>query len=260
MKKATPSRPVKKVRPALSAKELTAKVFVEELFKYKSPSELKKFEKFFHFDKQHPLKDDEFVGVRMGQVFAVAKGFMDMKPSEVEKLMDHKVHEVRAGAMSIMGKKGAHRKTSPEELKALYDLYLRRHDRINSWDLVDLAAHHVVGRYLAEKPRAILYKLAKSKNLWERRTALVATAHFILKLKQTEDTFLISELLLDDKEEFVNTASGWMLRAAGTVDKKKLVDFLDKYAADMPRVTLRAALEHFDKKHREYYLNLKNKN
>ncbi len=88
----------------------------------------------------------------------------------------------------------------------LYDLYIRRHDRINNWDLVDLAAYYVVGKYFADKPRDILYKFARSENLWERRSAIVATAHFILKQKQVDDTFAIAEILVNDKEDLVTRA------------------------------------------------------
>ena len=139
----------------------------------------------------------------------------------------------------------------------MYELYIRRHDRINDWDLVDLAAYYVVGRYLADKPRNILYKLAKSKDRWERRTAILATAHFMMKLKHADDTFVISEILINDKEDLVNKATGWMLRVAGVVDMPRLLAFLDVHAATMPRVTLRNAIEKFDKKKREHYLGLK---
>jgi 3-methyladenine DNA glycosylase AlkD len=138
-------------------------------------------------------------------------------------------------------------------------LYIRRHDRINNWDLVDLAAYYVVGKYLADKPRDILYELARSKDLWQRRTAIVATAHFILKLKQTEDTFRIAEILVDDPEDLVNKGTGWMLRAAGDVDRQRLLQFLDKYAATMPRVLLRYSIEKLSKSERDHYLALKDR-
>jgi 3-methyladenine DNA glycosylase AlkD len=237
-------------------KNLTAKYFLELLHKNQSNAELKKYERFFKFSESQPLKNDRFIGVRMGTIFNLAKEYMDMPLREIEKLMDNEIHEARVGALSIMGKKAAHAKTTEEELKGLYKLYIRRHDRINDWDLVDLAAYHVVGRYLDDKPRDILYKLAKSKNTWERRTAIVATAHFI-RQKDTEDTFKIAALLVYDKEDLIHKATGWMLRAAGGPNRQGLINFLDKYAASMPRTTLRAALEHFDKKQKEHYMGLK---
>jgi 3-methyladenine DNA glycosylase AlkD len=123
--------------------------------------------------------------------------------------------------------------------------------------LVDLAAYYVVGRYLADKPRDILYKLARSKNMWERRSAILATAHFIIKMKQVDDTFKIAEILVNDKEDLVNKGTGWMLRTAGDVDQKQLLGFLDEHAATMPRVLLRYSIEKLDKKQREHYLKLK---
>jgi len=125
---------------------------------------------------------------------------------------------------------------------------------INDWGLVDLAAYYVVGQYLADRPRKILYKLARSKDPWERRTSIVATAHFILKLNQTDDTFAISKLLINDDHKFVNRGVGWMLRTAGDVDREWLIRFLDENAAQMPRVTLRAAIEKFDQPLRAAYL------
>lgn len=256
-KKATKSVTKKKAAKKSSpTKELTAKDFINQLMKKQSAAELKKYERFFKFSESQPLKGDRFIGVRMGTIFQLAKEYMNMPLAEIEKLMENEIHEVRVGALSIMGKKGAHPKTTEAELKGLYQLYIRRHDRINSWDLVDLAAHHVVGRYLDDKPRDILYKLARSKKTWERRTAIVATAHFI-RQRDTADTFKIAALLLKDKEELIHKANGWMLRAAGGPNRQGLISFLDKYAATMPRTALRAALEHFDKKQKEYYMELK---
>jgi len=133
-------------------------------------------------------------------------------------------------------------------------------DAILLWQRHDylLAAYYVVGRYLADKPRKILYKLAKSKNLWERRTAILATAHFIMKLKQVDDTFAIADILVNDKEDLVNKGTGWMLRTAGGVDRERLLAFLDEHAATMPRVLLRYSIEKLGKKEREHYLELKN--
>lgn len=235
--------------------ELTAKVFIDSLMTYQSDTELKKYERYFSFSAEKPLVGDRFVGVRMGHVFNVAKLFIDMPVKEIEKLMEHEVHEVRAGAMSIMGKSASGKKLPAERLKELYDLYLRRHDRINSWDLVDLAAHQVVGRYLYDKPRKVLYQLAKSKNPYERRTAILSTAHFI-RQGEVEETFKIAALLMKDKDETVNKATGWMLRYAGK-DRKQLKAFLDQYAASMPRSALRNALEHFDSKEKAHYMGLK---
>ena len=237
--------------------ELTAKRFISRLMEVQSDVELRKHQRYFRFDPDNQPKDNYFIGIRMGDIFKLAKEYVEMPVAEIEKLMESPIHEVRAGAMSIMGQAAKAPKVSDARVKELYELYIRRHDRINDWDLVDLAAYYVVGRYLADKPRKILYKLAKSKDMWERRTAILATAHFMMKLKQADDTFAIAEVLIDDKEDLVNKATGWMLRVAGGVDMPRLLAFLDEHAATMPRITLRNAIEKFDKPKREYYLNLK---
>lgn len=230
---------------------VTAKQFVQRLKAHSSPEEREKTLRYFK-----NTDGDQFIGVRMGQVFANAKEFIDMTPDEIEKLLDSKIHEVRAGGCSIMDKQARLKKTTPERRKELYDLYLRRHDRINNWDLVDVCAIHVIGGYLFDKPRKVLYKLARSKNMWERRTAIVSTAYFI-RQRDLDDTFKISELLLKDKEDLVHKATGWMLRFAGDKDRARLLSFLDEHAATMPRVALRYAIEKLDKKEREHYLSLK---
>jgi 3-methyladenine DNA glycosylase AlkD len=236
---------------------LTAERFLKELTALQSDEELRKIRRYFRFDIKDQDPKDYFIGVRMGSIFALAKQYSDMPVGEIEKLMESPVHEVRAGALSIMGQCAKDKMCSEERLKELYDLYIRRHDRINNWDLVDLAAYYVVGKHLADKPRDVLYKLAISKNMWERRSAIVATAHFILKQKQVDDTFKIAELLVNDKEDLVHKGTGWMLRSAGDVDRKSLLTFLDKHAAAMPRVLLRYSIEKLYKPEREHYLKLK---
>lgn len=205
---------------------------------------------------EHLASDDVIWGVRMGQVFALAKEFMEMPLEEVQKLLESTIHEVRVGAVSIMDFQARAKKTTEARKKELFDLYIKCHDRINTWDLVDRSAPYVVGGYLFDKPRKILYKLARSKEMPERRTAIVSTGYFI-RQGDVEDTFKIAEMLLDDKEDLIHKANGWMLRAAGDADRQTLIDFLDKYAASMPRITLRYATEHFDKKQREKYLQIK---
>ena len=201
-------------------------------------------------------EDDAILGVRIGQVFALAKEFIDMLLHEVETMLESPFHEMRVGAVSIMDFQARSKKTAEVRRKELFDLYLRRHDRINTWDLVDRSAIHVVGGYLFEKPRKVLYKLAKSKKMPERRTAIVSTLYFIGK-GDVEDAFKLAEIMLHDKEDLIHKANGWALRFAGDKDREQLLRFLDKHAATMPRVTLRYALEHFDKKLRDHYMSLK---
>ena len=203
-------------------------------------------------------KQDKYNDVSMGQIFALAKQAMNMPPKEIEKLLESPIHKVRVGAVSIMDWQACSKKTPETRRKELFDLYIRRHDRIDDWDLVDRSAPYVVGGYLSDKPRAILYKLACSKSPWERRTAITATYYFI-RQGEVDDTFEIAEILVNDPHDLVQKAVGGWVREAGKKDLQKLISFLDKYAATMPRTMLRYAVEHLDKTQREHYLGLKNK-
>jgi 3-methyladenine DNA glycosylase AlkD len=203
-------------------------------------------------------EDDEYDDVSMGQVFALAKEFMDMPPKEIEILLESPIHKVRAGAVSAMDWQARNKKTPEKRRKELFDLYIKRHDRINDWDLVDRSAPYVVGGYLSDKPRDILYKLARSKSPWERRTAITATYYFI-RQGDVDDTLKIAEILVSDPHDLVQKAVGGWVREAGKKDLRKLLGFLDKYAATMPRTILRYAIEHLDKDQREHYLHMKRK-
>src|SRR6187431_776070 len=129
------------------------------------------------------------------------------------QLLQNEYYEARMGAVCIMNLQARAKKTSAEQKKALYDLYLKRHNYINNWDMVDAAAPYVIGGYLFDKPRDVLYKLAKSKNVYERRTAIVATYYFI-RQHQLDDTFLLAEILVNDKHELINKAVGSWIREA----------------------------------------------
>jgi 3-methyladenine DNA glycosylase AlkD len=249
------AKPAPRVAPSKAAdpKDLTARRFIEKLKTYQSDDELRKIRRYFKSGEGEYSHGDTFIGVRMGQVFALAKAFVDMAPAEIEKLMESDIHEARAGAMSIMGQQAMLKKTTEARRKELFDLYLRRHDRINNWDLVDLAAKPVIGQYLADKPRTILRKLAKSKNMWERRTALYACLWFIMKLKEVDDTIAICELTINEKEEIIQKAVGTMVRCIG-IDRPRLHTFLQKHAAAMPRVTLRYAIERLSPAEKKRYM------
>lgn len=229
--------------------DLTADSFVALLQEHQSDEELAKIQRYFKTDEGAYGEGDIFMGVRMGQVFELSKQHIDMPVEELERLLESEIHEVRAGAMSIMDKCARRKRTTDERRAEMYDLYLRRHDRINNWDLVDLGAPFVVGGYLFERPRDPLYKLARSPNLWERRTAIVATSYFI-RQGDLDDTFAIAELLLDDAEDMIHKPVGGWLRFAGDQDRPRLERFLEAHAATMQRTALRYALEHFTKEER----------
>lgn len=235
--------------------KVTAAQFIEEMMSLRSAAEIKKIQRYFKSEAGEYGEGDEFIGVRMGQVFALAKEFKQMPPLEIEKLLESPIHEMRAGAVSIMDFQARDKKTSADRRKELFDLYLRRHDRINNWDLVDRSAPHVVGGYLADKPRRVLYRLVRSKDVWERRTAIVSTWYFI-RMGEIEDTFKLAEMLLNDRHDLIHKAAGGWIREAGKRDRKRLLEFLDRHAATMPRTFLRYASEHLDKKQRDHYLGL----
>src|SRR5205085_2040230 len=132
------------------------------------------------------------------------------------------------------------------------DIYLANTRFVNSWDLVDVSARDLVGVYLENRSRKPLYRFAKSANLWERRVAIVATHHFIRK-DDFADTLAIAELLLDDDEDLIHKAVGWMLRELGARDRTALEAFLRQHHARMPRTALRYAIEHFAPAERQTY-------
>jgi 3-methyladenine DNA glycosylase AlkD len=235
---------------------LTARVFAERMDSMRSDDELRKIQRYFKSGEGQYGAGDVFMGVRMGHVFALAKEFVEMPPGETELLLDSPLREMRAGAVSVMAKQAVWKKTTEGRRKELFDLYLRRHDRINNWDLVDLGARDVLGRFLLDKPRDTLYALARSENLWERRSAMWATMAFLQKGGQ-DDLYAIAEILLHDREDLIHKVVGGLLREAGKKDKPRLIAFLGGRAASMPRVMLRYAVEHFGKEERALYLRMK---
>jgi len=256
-------KPVKSAPPKPSAlekipvvtKDINAKHFMQKLEHYRSDAELKKIQRYFKSGEGEYGEGDVFIGVRMGQLFELAKAFSAMPVAELAKLMDSPIHEARAGAMSIMDKESRNKKVTKERLESLFDLYMKKIDRVNNWDLVDLGCLYMTGRYLFDQPRKILYKLARSKNIWERRTAILSTCYFI-RQGDIEDTMAIAELLVKDKEDLIHKATGWMLRFAWAKDPGRVTAFLDKHAATMPRTLLRYTIENFDKKKKDYYMGL----
>jgi 3-methyladenine DNA glycosylase AlkD len=256
-KKKVTVKPVKaKTGNFVLAKDLTANNFIARLKVHQSDDELKKIKRYFKSGEGEYAHGDKFMGVKMGTLFSIAKEFGEMPVKEIEKLLESPIHEVRAGAVSIMDKASRNKKISKDRVKDFFELYMRRHDRINNWDLCDLGCLYMTGSYLYDNPHDILYKLARSKNIWERRTAILSTCYFI-RQGDTTDTFKIAEILVNDKEDLVHKATGWMLRFAGTKDRKTLIAFLNKHAATMPRTLLRYSIEHFNKKEREHYLSMK---
>jgi 3-methyladenine DNA glycosylase AlkD len=234
---------------------MTADEFLQRLHAERSDEELRKYQRYFKFGEGEYAEGDTFLGVRMGTVFELAKEFRELPPAELERLLDSDWHEARAGALKVMALQARAKRTTQDRRRELYELYLRRHDRIDNWDLVDLAAADVVGAWLLDKPRDVLDALARSPSLWERRTAIYSTAAF-LKQGQLDDTYRLAEVLLHDDEDLIHKAVGGWLRHAGTLDRPRLLAFLDRHAAGMPRTMLRYAIEHLDADQRARYRGL----
>ena len=161
------------------------------------------------------------------------------------------IHEERLSALMILRFK--YDKANQELKEEIVKFYLKNTKKINNWDLVDLSCHYILGNYLLYRDRNILYKLAKSTNLWEKRIAIISTFAFIHN-NQYIDTLKISEILLHDKHDLIHKAVGWALREIGKKDKKTEINFLDKHYKTMPRTALRYAIEKFSDKERKYYL------
>jgi 3-methyladenine DNA glycosylase AlkD len=222
--------------------------FIEEL-NFLASQKISKNSKFFSDDNP----DNKFLGVRMADIFLLAKHHTQMPVEEIQKLLHNEYYEVRMGGVSIMDYQARNKKITEEQRKTLYNLYIKNHDRINNWDMVDRSAPFIVGGYLFNKSRAPLYKLAKSKNTWERRTAIVST-YFFIRQNDLEDTFKIAEILVHDKHDLINKAVGSWVREAGKRDEARLLGFLDKYGKTMPRVTLRYAIEKLDSSLKKKYM------
>ncbi len=194
---------------------------------------------------------DEFLGIKVPRVRALAKDFPDTGLATAVELLHSRFHEQRLLAllflMRIFAAGGA------QERQDAYQAYLANSRWINNWDLVDLSAPHVVGAYLAERERAPLYQLARSASLWERRIAMVATLHFIRR-NDFDDTLRLAEHLLKDREDLMHKACGWMLREVGKRDQERLESFLRQHGRGMPRTMLRYAIERFPEELRQAYL------
>lgn len=231
----------------------TARDFLAALANVRSDEERTKYERYFPVAERRP--GDEFIGVAMGRVFEIAKRFTGMPGAEIEELLESDVHEARAGAVKVMALRAGDRKATDAVRTEMHELYLRRHDRIDEWDLVDLGAPTLLGAHLRDRPRDLLDRLAASTSPWERRSALYATVAY-LRHGDAEDAARLGERLAHDPHESVQKAVGTVLRGVGDVDRDRLRGILDRVAATMPRVALRYAIEKLDRSERDRYLAL----
>lgn len=207
-------------------------------------------EKALFYPRFFKNPQDIFIGVTVPGCRGIAKKYNDLSFTQIKKLLESKIHEERLVGLFVLVKLF---KTDPDKV---FNFYLKNTKYINNWDLVDLSCYQITGEYLIDKNRDILYKLAKSKLIWERRIAIVSTMAFIRK-NDTQDTYKIAKLLLLDKEDLIHKAVGWLLREAGKKDPKLLLNFLRKHYQNIPRTTLRYAIEKFDFDTREKILKNK---
>jgi len=214
------------------------------------PGYAKYSHRFFKTGEGEYGERDQFLGIRVPVLRQYANKFSDLSLIEIHKLLKSIYHEERLCALFLLVKKF---EKSKHEKSVVYRLYLDNTKYINSWDLVDCSAYKIVGPYLEDKNKSPLYKLARSKDLWERRIAIISTLHFI-KNMHFDDTLEISKKLLNDKEDLIHKAVGWMLREVGKHDPKVERAFLLNSYKKMPRMMLRYAIEKFPELERKKYL------
>ena len=231
---------------------MKAKDAAAQLKALASPEVAASSARFFKTGPGEYGEGDLFIGVRVPMLRKLARDFRDLPLDEIELLLRSQIHEVRMLALFVLVL-SVGKKCSESHRKSAYGFYLGNTVYVNNWDLVDSSAPAIVGGHLWDKPRKPLQRLAKSKNLWERRIAIVATQHFI-RLGEFDDTIALSQILLNDKEDLIHKASGWMLREVGERDVNVLARFLDEHGATMPRTMLRYAIEHFEEGQRKKYL------
>lgn len=210
------------------------------------------YRRFFKTGKGEYGEGDVFWGITMPKQREVAKKYLDISLSDIQKLLNSEVHECRMTSLIILTYQ--FKKASPDERKKMADFYVRNAKRINNWDLVDVSTPYILGKYLLDKDRKLLYKFAKSKNLWEKRIAIITTQAFIRE-RQFQDTLNIAEILLNDEHDLIHKAVGWMLREVGNRDIATEEKFLKKHYKKMPRTMLRYAIEKFPETKRKSYLN-----
>jgi 3-methyladenine DNA glycosylase AlkD len=194
---------------------------------------------------------DKFLGIRVPVLRKAVKLFQKTSLTQIKTLLKSEYHEIRLFALLLL----VHQFACSDEIKRekIYNLYLNNTKYINNWDLVDSSAPNILGTYLIDKDRSVLYTLVRSKRLWDRRIAIMSSFYFI-KNEQYTDALKLSKILLNDKEDLIHKASGWMLREIGNRDNDVEELFLRLYYKQMPRTMLRYSIEKFSKERRQMYL------
>ncbi len=230
---------------------MTAADLHQRLCSLGAPERAKASERFFKTGPGESGEGLRFLGLDAKSLRAVGKEFRALPLVETTIALQSEWHDERAAALLILTLQFA--KVDAAGQKKIYDLYLANTAQVNSWALVDSSAPHIVGAHLFDKSKKPLDRLAKSKSLWERRIAMVATQHFIRK-GEFADTLRLAQLLLNDGEDLIHKAAGWMLREVGDRDQPLLEEFLREHGRVMPRTMLRYAIEKFAAKKRQAFL------
>lgn len=229
---------------------------ISELNQYSNDAKKKVFIHFFKTGKGEYGEGDKFIGVTVPTIRKIAKKYIDLNFENINCLLKNKYHEIRlTGLIILTYKYEKYRKEkNKKELENIFNFYLKNTSYINNWDLVDLSCYKIIGQYLLDKNRDILYKFAISKNMWERRISIVSTMAFIKNFEYI-DTIKICKILLNDKQELIHKATGWMLREVGKKDQKILLDFLNENYKKMPRIMLRYSIERLSNKEKTLYMS-----
>lgn len=224
---------------------------IKELQEKANSEQAKILQRFFKTGKGEYGEGDVFLGVKVPEQRKIAKKYCGLSLCKIQELLESKIHEYRLIAVIILG--GKYKKANEREKENIFNFYLNNTKNINNWDLVDLSAPYIVGDFLFNKDKKVLYKLVQSENLWEKRIAIISTFAFIRK-EEFEDCLAISELLLNDEHDLIHKAVGWMLREIGKRDLEVEEEFLKQHYKDMPRTMLRYAIEKFEEEKRKSYL------
>ncbi|MFA6281524.1 MAG: DNA alkylation repair protein [Candidatus Omnitrophota bacterium] len=223
----------------------------KKLKQYSSRERAKNLQRFFKTAPGEYGYGDIFIGLTVPQIREIAKEHKEISLRDTLRLLKSPIHEERLLSLIILVSK--FKEGTSSDRKRIYYSYLKNTKYINNWDLVDLTAHHIVGGFLKDNKHDKLYELVTSKDLWERRIAVVSTFHFI-KNNSFTDILKIAKILLNDKEDLIHKATGWMLREVAKKDKKLVEDFLLEHHKRMPRTMLRYAIERFPENERQKYL------
>lgn len=238
-----------------NSKNITIKEIKNEFQVLKNPDQAAHLQRYFKTGKGEYGEGDIFLGIRVPVVRKIARKYKTLPLDVVIEFIKSPFHEERLFGLVVLT--NIFNKAAQEEREYIYKLYLNNTEYINNWDLVDISAGKIVGAYLFNYDRKPLYLLTKSDDLWERRIGIMSTSYFITKNDFT-DTLKIAEMLLEDTEDLIHKAAGWMLREIGKRDIKTEESFLKRHYHKMPRTMLRYAIEKFPEEKRQRYLNKKN--